>query len=201
MADNDAGHSPDTTPQGSRAPQGAAGRWNERTTDPDSDPASRLPGRGRYGPSAAQGVARALRSMAVISQADGVALMLADGQGQLRAVGGSSAEGLDLEYAQQREQLGPAHESVAAGRPVAVADLRGHDGDGYQRLARRAAPVRAVLAVPVRVRGSAAGALNFYRRTPCHWTSDHIAVGQRLADTAADLLVRLAGTTIDHGGR
>jgi GAF domain-containing protein len=154
---------------------------------------------------AAGRVARALRSMAVISRADGVALMLADDQGRLRAVGGSSREGLDLEYAQQFERAGPAHESIAVDRPVAVADLQRHEGEGYQRLARRAAPVRAVLSVPVRIRGDGvAGSLNFYKYLPCRWSRDHIAIAQHLARTAADLLVRLAGppeTERRSGGR
>jgi GAF domain-containing protein len=141
---------------------------------------------------AAGRVSRALRSMAVISRADGVALMLADGRGRLRAVAGSSLEGLELEYAQQFERAGPAQESVTADRPVAVADLERHDGAGYGRLAQRAAPVRAVLSVPVRIHGAATGSLNFYKYLPCQWSGDHIAIGQHLARTAADLLVRLA---------
>ncbi|MFB4296251.1 GAF domain-containing protein [Actinomadura sp. NTSP31] len=149
---------------------------------------------------AAGGVSRALQSMTAISQADGVALMLADGHGRLRAVGGSSAEGLELQYAEQSEQSGPAHESVAADRPVAVADLRRHGGAGYERLARRAASVRAVLSIPVHVEGTATGALNFYRRTPGRWTSDHIAVAEHLAETAADLLVQLAAVVPEHRG-
>ncbi|MEO3828223.1 GAF domain-containing protein [Actinomadura sp. B10D3] len=133
----------------------------------------------------------ALRSMAAISRADGAALMLDDPRAGLRAVAGSTAEGLELEYAEQSERDGPAHESVAADHPVAVDDLEGRGGTAYARLARRAAPVRAVLAVPVHAGGAVIGALNFYRSTPGAWTSDQIAVGQTLADTAADLLVRL----------
>ncbi|QXJ22278.1 GAF domain-containing protein [Actinomadura graeca] len=146
-------------------------------------------------------LAAALRSMALISRTDGVALMLAAETSELRAVGGSTAEGLELEYAQQAEQVGPAQESVAADHPVAVGDLERRDGPGYARLARRAAPVRAVLSVPVHLDGGVIGALNFYRVTPCTWTRDQIAVGEHLADTAADLLVRLAAHSAsdDHG--
>ncbi|WP_067460218.1 GAF domain-containing protein [Actinomadura macra] len=139
--------------------------------------------------------------MAVISRTDGVALMLAADASGLRAVGGSTAEGLELEYAQQAEQLGPAHESVAADHPVAVEDLGRESGAGYARLARRAAPVRAVLSVPVHLDGGVIGALNFYRCAPCTWTRNQITVGEHLAETAAELLVRLAAHTAsdDHG--
>jgi GAF domain-containing protein len=142
---------------------------------------------------AAGPLAGALRSMAVISGTDGAALMLAAEPSGLRAVGGSSPEGLNLQYAQQSVQAGPALDAVSTDRPVAVVDLDGHhDRPGYARLALTAAPVRAVLAVPVHVRGDVVGALNFYRCTPCTWTKRQIVVGEHLADTAADLLVRLA---------
>lgn len=141
---------------------------------------------------AAGRLSRALHSMAVISQADGAALMLAGEASELRAVGGSTAEGLKLQYAQQAERVGPAHDAVSDGQPVAVNDLESHEEAGYARLARRAAPVRAVLSIPVHVEGDVIGSLNFYRCTPYTWTSRQIAVGEHLAGTAADLLIRLA---------
>ncbi|QKW39720.1 GAF domain-containing protein [Actinomadura sp. NAK00032] len=145
---------------------------------------------------AAGRLAGALRSMAVISGVDGAALMMAPEPSEpsgLRAVGGSTPEGLNLQYAQQFVQAGPAHDAVFTGHPVAVDDLDGHpDRPGYARLALTAAPVRAVLAVPVQVGGDVVGALNFYQCSPCTWTSRQIAVGEHLADTAAELLVRLA---------
>ncbi|MCP9951802.1 GAF domain-containing protein [Actinomadura madurae] len=156
-----------------------------------NDPGTGFSGTDRTLFLAAGRLSRALRSMATISRADGVALMLDDPEAGLRAVAGSTAEGLELEYAEQSERDGPAHESVAADHPVAVDDLEDH-GAAYAKLARRAAPVRAVLAVPVHTGGAVIGALNFYRSTPGAWTSDQIAVGQSLADTAADLLVRLS---------
>jgi GAF domain-containing protein len=130
--------------------------------------------------------------MAVISGADGVALMLTDPQGRLRAVGGSSAEGLELEYAQQFERQGPAHESLATGDTVAVADLRRRQEMSYALLARRVASVRAVLSVPVRVDGVLAGSLNFYRHAPHAWSPAQVAGAQQLADAFAVLLARLA---------
>ncbi len=142
---------------------------------------------------AAGRLAGALRSMAVISRADGTALMLAAEPSGLRAVGGSTPEGLNLQYAQQLVQAGPALDAVSADHPVAVDDLDGHpDRPGYARLALTAAPVRAVLAVPVHVGGEVVGALNFYQCAPCPWTSRQIALGEHLAETTADLLVRLA---------
>jgi GAF domain-containing protein len=156
-----------------------------------NDPGTGVTGADRTLFLAAGRLLRALRSMAAISRADGVALMLDDPDGGLRAVGGSTAEGLELEYAEQFERDGPAHESVAADHPVAVDDLESHGGTAYARLARRAAPVRSVLSVPVHAEGAVIGSLNFYRRTPGAWTSDQIAVGESLADTTADLLIRL----------
>jgi GAF domain-containing protein len=140
----------------------------------------------------AAGVFKSLRAMTVISGADGVALMLTDPQGRLRAVGGSSAEGMELEYAQQFERRGPSHECLAANRPVAVPDLRRHGGADYARLVRRAASIRAVLSVPLRIDGALAGSLNFYRHAPHAWSADQVAGGQQLADAFAVLLVRLA---------
>lgn len=141
---------------------------------------------------AAAHIFRSLRAMTVISGADGVALMLTDPQGRLRAVGGSSPEGLELEYAQQFERLGPAHECIAIDRPVAVPDLRRRPGTDYARLARLAAPVRAVLSIPVHVDGALAGSLNFYQHAPHTWSSAQVTAGQQLADAFAVLLVRLA---------
>lgn len=161
---------------------------------------------------AAGRLSRALHSMAVIARADGVALMLANAPSGLRAVGGSTAEGLSLEYAEQLAQAGPAHDAVSAGLPVAVDDLddlAAHPArpgrpahparSGYARPELTAAPVRAVLAVPVHVEGDVVGALNFYRCTPCIWTSRQIEVGEHLADTTADLLVRLAADPAADG--
>ncbi len=141
---------------------------------------------------AAARVYRSLRAMTVITGADGAALMLTDRHGRLRAVGGSSAEGMALEYAQQFERRGPAHECLAADSPVAIPDLQRHGGADYARLARRAAPVRAVLSVPVRVDGLLAGTLNFYHHAPHDWSAGQAAIAQRLADALAMLLVRLA---------
>ncbi len=141
---------------------------------------------------AAGKLSRALCSMAALSAADGAALMLANEANGLHAVGGSTAEGLELEYAQEFERGGPAQESVAADQPVAVNDLADQAGPAYAQLARRAAPVRAVLSVPVRLDGAVIGALDFYRRTPGTWTDEQIALGEHLADTAANLVARLA---------
>ncbi|MFB4305283.1 GAF domain-containing protein [Actinomadura sp. GTD37] len=151
-----------------------------------------MAGQGQRASLIAGRLSRALHSMAAISRVDGVALMLAGAASGLRAIGGSTAEGLKLEYAQQDEQAGPAHDAVFADHPVAVADLDGHGAAGYARLARSAAPVKAVLAIPIHVEDDVVGALNFYQCRPCTWTSGQIAVGEHLADTAADLLVRLA---------
>jgi GAF domain-containing protein len=144
---------------------------------------------------AAGRVSRVLRSMAVITGSDGVALMLADAPGRLRAVGGSNAEGLELEHVQELELFGPAYECVVAGRPVAVSDLREDTGAGHARLAARVAPVRAVLAIPVRINGSIAGSLNFYQFAPYVWSADYIAAVRHLADALTELLVRLARGT------
>ncbi|MFD0902134.1 GAF domain-containing protein [Actinomadura sediminis] len=149
------------------------------------------PGTERVGSPAAGRLFRALRSMAVISRVDGAALMLSDERGHLRAVGGSTSEGLELEYVQQLERTGPAHESVASDHPIAVPDLSDRDA-GYARLADRAAPVRSVLSVPIRLDHRPIGALNLYRCTPCEWTSHQIAVGQDLAEAMAELLTVLS---------
>jgi GAF domain-containing protein len=142
---------------------------------------------------AAGQVFRVLRSMAVITGSDGVALMLADAAGRLRAVGGSTAEGLELEYVQEFERSGPAHECVVTGWPTVVSDLR-RDAR-YPRIAAQVAPVRSVLSIPVRVDGMIAGALNFYRFVPYAWSADQIAAGRQMADALAELLIRLASRT------
>ncbi|WP_346049048.1 GAF domain-containing protein [Actinomadura chokoriensis] len=151
--------------------------------------------------SAAGRLSRALCSMAALSAADGAALMLAGEANGLHAVGGSTADGLELEYAQEFERAGPTRESVAADHPVAVDDLADGAGPAYAQPARRAAPVRAVLSVPVRLDGTVIGALDFYRRRPGTWTGGQIALGEHLADTAADLVARLAAhpEAHDHG--
>lgn len=141
---------------------------------------------------AAARISRSLRAMAVISGADGVALMLTDQQGRLRAVGGSNAAGLELEYAQQFERQGPAHESLATGGAVAVSDLRRRQDMNYALLARRVPSVRAVLSVPVRVDGEPAGSLNFYRHAPHAWSPAQLSAAEQLADAFAVLLARLA---------
>jgi GAF domain-containing protein len=142
---------------------------------------------------AAGQVFRVLQSMTVITGSDGAALMLADAAGRLRAVGGSTAEGLELEYVQEFERFGPAHECVATGWPTVVSDLP-HD-DRYQRIATQVAPVRSVLSIPVRIDGMIAGALNFYRFIPYAWTADEVAAGRQMADALEELLTRLASRT------
>jgi hypothetical protein len=144
---------------------------------------------------AAGRVSRALRSMAVITGSDGVALMLADAAGRLRAVGGSTAEGLELEYVVEFERFGPAHECMAADWPVVVSDLREVGGAGYARLAARVVPVRAVLSIPVRMNELIAGTLDFYRFAPYAWSADQVSGGQQMADALMELLVRLASRT------
>jgi GAF domain-containing protein len=149
---------------------------------------------GPWRPSLVAGpVFRALRALAAALCVDGAGLMLADDVGRLRAVGGSSAEGLGLEYVQQFERFGPAFECVDADGPIVVPDLRRRGGDAVSvRLARRAEPVRAVLSVPVRVAEVIAGALNFFRYEPHTWSTGQIIAGEQLADALAELLVRLS---------
>jgi GAF domain-containing protein len=108
-------------------------------------------------------------------------------------VGGSTAEGLELEDVQEFERFGPAHECVATGWPVLVFDLR--ESAGYARLAAQVAPVRSVLSTPVRVDGMIAGALNFYRFVPYAWSAGQIAAGKQMADALAELLACLASRT------
>jgi GAF domain-containing protein len=115
-------------------------------------------------------------------------LMLLDEHADLRAVGASTGEGMELEVIQQSNRSGPAYDCLVTGAPVAVENMP------------ELSPVRAVLSLPVRTFGRTAGSLNLYRHAPTHWKPDHIAAAQRLADAVAVLLETLARSAPGPGG-
>ncbi|MBO2452624.1 GAF domain-containing protein [Actinomadura barringtoniae] len=138
---------------------------------------------------AAGRLSRTLENAAVISGADGAALMLLDQHADLRAVGATTGEGMELEVIQQSSRSGPAFDCLTTGAPVAVENMP------------ERAPVRAVLSLPVSAYGRMVGALNLYRHAPTRWRPDHIAAAQRLADVLAVFLEMLARPTNRAVGR
>ena len=118
--------------------------------------------------------------------ADAAGLMLADGQGQLRAVASSSESADEMELLQLQAEEGPCVECFRTAAPVSVSDL----ADAAGRWPRFAAAIgqrgtyASVHSVPLRLRGEAIGALNLLHRTPGALPAEDLALAQALADIA-----------------
>jgi GAF domain-containing protein len=118
--------------------------------------------------------------------ADAGAIMLADPQGRLRAVAASSEDAQLSELMQLQADEGPCVQCYHQVAPVTVTDLRtaGSRWPVFVAAVTGTSVFRAVHAVPLRLRGQAIGALNWFHHQPGAMNAEDLVLGQALADVA-----------------
>lgn len=128
---------------------------------------------------------------AAVSGAEAVGLLLADQQGQLRYMASSNETGKLLELFQLQNAEGPCLECYHTRRPVVNADLASA-GDRWPLFAPAAiaAGFQSVHAFPMRLRGTAIGALNLFGHADTEFEDDDVRVVQALADVATIALLQ-----------
>jgi GAF domain-containing protein len=118
-------------------------------------------------------------------RADAAAVVLASGEGSPRVLAASSARGRLLAEVEIREGEGPGLDALRSGAPTA----RAPDAAArrWPRFASEIAPsgLRAFLAVPLRCRGQAVGALILATACPEAFATADVALVQAFADIAA----------------
>jgi transcriptional regulator with GAF, ATPase, and Fis domain len=100
---------------------------------------------------------------------EGSGLMIADEQNTLRYVVSSDGPGRVLEEAQSRTGQGPCVDTYVHGHPVHTDDLAVETRWPRSRRTVLDHGVRAVLGVPVKLRGTTVGSLDVYRDHPHAW--------------------------------
>ncbi|WP_084369667.1 GAF domain-containing protein [Microbispora sp. ATCC PTA-5024] len=138
-----------------------------------------------------------LIGMADLFGVDGAALMLLDEEDRLRAVGATDDDGLRLESAQESVGEGPAIDSASRCDLVAIRDLHAASPIGYPHLAAHAAPVHAVLSVPLIEGAELIGVLDFYARAGHAWGPAEAEAGSHLGELLVIVLQVLAESRTD----
>jgi GAF domain-containing protein len=142
--------------------------------------------------------------------ADGVGLMLADSNGQLRRASASDQQVQNIEKDQDRAGLGLSAAAFVKRTPISVRDVR-QDPDSFGlRAVLNEAQIVAALSVPVELNGDPIGTLGVYSATPRDWDDSAVNAVQAYAGIVASLLAaavaahvrgRLAAqlqTALDH---
>ena len=113
-------------------------------------------------------------------------LLLADAAGVLRVMASSSERSDALDLLQTQNEEGPCFECYHRGKPVFSDDLEA-DAGRWPTFAPMAVQkgLRAVQAIPMRVRGETIGALNLFRAEIGRVDERDMPLGQGLADIAA----------------
>jgi GAF domain-containing protein len=120
--------------------------------------------------------------------ADGVGLMLADSNGQLRWTSASNQQVQNIEEYQDRAALGLCAAAFAKRTPMSVRDVR-QDPDSYGlRWVLSDAQIVAVLSVPVELDGDPIGTLSVYSGTPMDWGDREVSAVRAYAGVVASLL-------------
>jgi transcriptional regulator with GAF, ATPase, and Fis domain len=116
---------------------------------------------------------------------DAAGILLGDPKGELHVFASSSEQTRLLELFQVEANAGPCLEAYRTGQPVLVADLAA-DGARWPAFAERADEyaLRAVTALPLRLRSERIGALNLFRSEAGLMEAADVAVAQALADVA-----------------
>jgi GAF domain-containing protein len=116
---------------------------------------------------------------------DAGGVMVNDQQGHLRVVAASSEEARLLELFELQNDEGPCLDAFRSRAAIPETDLEvpGHPWPLFAGEAR-AAGFRVVLALPLRLRDEALGALNLFGVTPGRVTDADMRLGQALADVA-----------------
>ena len=120
--------------------------------------------------------------------ADGVGLMLADTNGQLRQASASNQQVQNIEEHQDRAALGLCAAALAKRTPICVRDVH-QDPDSYGlRMVLNEAQIVAALSVPVELDGCPIGTLGVYSATPRDWDAKEVNAVQAYAGIVASLL-------------
>ena len=124
----------------------------------------------------------------VMLHVDGLGVLLVDDEAVARPVASAGSLAAAVETAQRDVEVGPGVDVLLTGRPVAVRDLP--DESAYSTLwdAVEATGLRAVLSVPIQVRGEVAGNLNALDAQPHAWTDTEISAASAFADVVGTLL-------------
>ena len=146
-----------------------------------------------------RGLARTLQQVVdtakKLLEADGVGLMLADSNGQLRWVSASNQWVQDIEEHQDRAGLGLCTAAFAKRTPILVRDVR-QDPDNYGlHIVLTAAQIVAALSIPVELDGDPIGTLSVYSATPRDWDDREVSAALAYAGIVARLL---ASTVVAH---
>jgi GAF domain-containing protein len=120
--------------------------------------------------------------------ADGVGLMLADTNGQLRQASASDQQVQNIEDHQDRAALGLCAAAFAKRTPISVRNVH-QDPDSYGlRVVLNDARIVAALSVPVELDGDSIGTLGVYSATPRNWDDREVSAVQAYARIVASLL-------------
>jgi GAF domain-containing protein len=117
--------------------------------------------------------------------ASAAGVLLADPRGELRVAAASTEAAGLLELFQIQNDQGPCLDCCRTGQPVSAADLA-TAADRWPQFAGAAteAGLRAVQAVPMRLRSQVIGALSLFRADPGPFDPEGQRIGQALADVA-----------------
>ena len=131
--------------------------------------------------------------------ADGVGLMLADNNGQLRWTSASNQQVQNIEEHQDRTALGICAAAYATRTPMSIRDVH-RDPDSYGlRWVLSDARIVAALSIPVELDGDPIGTLSIYSGTPRDWGDREISAVRAYAGVVASLLA--AAVTAHVQGR
>jgi GAF domain-containing protein len=123
-----------------------------------------------------------------VLDADGVGLMLADSNGQLRRASASDQQVQNIEDHQDRAALGLCAAAFAKHTPISVRNVH-QDPDSYGlRVVLNDAQIVAALSVPVELDGDPIGTLGVYSATPRDWDDSEVSAVQAYAGIVASLL-------------
>ena len=147
-----------------------------------------------------RGLARTLQQVVDAAKnlldADGVGLMLADSNRQLRWAGASNQQVQTIEEHQERAALGPCAAAFAKRTPIVVRDVRQDpDSDGLRTVLNDTQLV-AALSVPVELDGDPIGTLDLYSATPRDWDDIGVNAAQAYAGIVASLLAAAAAAQV-----
>jgi GAF domain-containing protein len=139
-----------------------------------------------------RGLARTLQQVVDAAEelldVDGVGLMLADSNGQLRRASASNQQVQTIEEHQERAALGLAAAALAKRNPVSIRDAHQDSDDYGLYTVLNDARMVAALSVPVDLDGDPIGTLGVYSATPRDWTDNKVSAVQAYAGIVASLL-------------
>jgi transcriptional regulator with GAF, ATPase, and Fis domain len=128
--------------------------------------------------------------------ADGVGLMLADTNGQLRQASASNQQVQNIEEHQDRAALGLCAAALAKRTPICIRDVH-QDPDSYGlRMVLNETQIVAALSVPLELDGHPIGTLSVYSGTPRDWDAKEINAVQAYAGIVASLLAAAAAAHV-----